>query len=161
MKLGPFFRTHWDTLVLLLITMAGLVYTLHNLYSQEQWRPGSPTIALVQPSREPTSRSDRKQAIIDLGCLHEETVQNAHYFRESVVRVRGRLCEGFRGRVPEEGAVKVMNITTGYESTVFYQDEIFFSDFLLLKAGKNVVQVTWKGRSDKAYRMRLTEVFAQ
>ncbi len=147
MKLGSFGPMPWDMVVFFAITSVGFGYSVQRI---------------MHPDR---STSSAKQAvastqfILDLGCL-DRRLNDPVTVEGGSIRLRGKFCNPTNRKNKEPG-LRVKNVTTGHEGTVFLQgaDVSFSTDQMVLTLGQNLIQIEWKEPGKGLPRSYTAEVY--
>jgi hypothetical protein len=161
MKLVPKMPIPWDMVVFLSITSVGFGFSVNRLMN-------NPSIA-QSPSREvasvasTASASDvqsTNQHLVDLGCLERRLGGEKWSTSKDTIRLRGRFCNLSRRAMRVFQGVRVVNLTNGFKGTAFLQarDPAFVTDDVVLKKGKNLIQIEWRETLDGATRIWTAEV---
>lgn len=98
--------------------------------------------------------------VIDMGCLDRRPSSARFESPQKSVRFKGRFCNVTRAELKTFEGVWLKNLSSGEEGTVFLQgtNGSFTTDLVTLNAGKNVVQLEWKGPAGAKPRMVIAEV---
>jgi hypothetical protein len=149
----------WDMVVFLTITTAGFGVSLKRLAYPELDKSAQPQLERSVASLGTASRD----SMLDLGCLETLTRNNNRSTNDRTVRIKGQLCYSGNSKSRYFDNISVRNLTTGNESTVFFQngDRSFLTDAMLLQPGKNVIQVTWKENPKDNEHVVVTEFFGR
>lgn len=150
----------WDIFVFLTITSVGFGFSIRSLLHPEvaQVQTGSLRIVTAESAGENLSMT--AAAVADLGCL-EGSVLKRFTGIDGGVRIKGRLCSSSRKGWKNPEGIKVKNVTNGFEGTVFFRekDSSFTTDYLVLRAGRNAIQVEWEEPRTGKMQVAITEVF--
>jgi len=151
MKFGSLGPMPWDMVVFFSITTVGFGFSVKRI---------------MNPSYEPAATRSYERAVaqessrtLDLGCV-ERKLRSAVTSEDGSVRLRGQLCNLTTSQMKEFGNLRVKNLSTGVEGTVFIQgnDNSFVTDFLKLQSGKNTIQLEWRESKSSAPRVYVAEV---
>jgi len=150
----------WDMLLFVAITIIGFGFSLQNLVRVEKY-PSikmtgvSPDAGVDVPVANPISY------VLDLGCLDQKKEPERITCQEGAVKVKGKFCHLNAKRMKGFEGMKVKNLTTGYEGTIFFRgsEAAFISDELLLQAGKNLIQLEWRESTMSEPQAYIAEIF--
>ncbi len=151
MKFGAPGPVPWDMVVFFTITTVGFGYSVKRIMNPI-YAPSSAHFRSYETSAETPS------ATLDLGCV-EQKIREAVTAEDGVIRLRGKICKLTPDQLKEFGNLRVTNISTGSEGTVIFQgyDNSFVTDPLVLRRGKNLIQVEWHA-SKSSRRTYVAEV---
>ena len=132
--LGPM---PWDMVVFFSITTVGFGYSVQRIMNPSYASPSAQTRSYE------TAPAESSHNMLDLGCVETKL--------RSVVSSEA---------MKDFASIRVKNVTTGVEGTVFFQgfDNAFVTDFLSLKRGRNFIHVEWRESRNSAPRTYVAEV---
>lgn len=150
MKFGTIGPVPWDMVVFLTLTSLGFGYSVQKVMNPEREIAGASTRA------DPTDISPT----VDLGCL-ERRLKESLSADNGSVKLRGRFCAAPSAREDRVAGVRVKNLSTGMEGTVFFRprDASFVTDLMPLRSGKNIIQIEWTAENGQRPRQYLAEVW--
>lgn len=145
MSQSPKASLSWQILIILFSLAIGISFTLERYLNPSPRGPASESLLGQDPSQPVVSEHPE---IIDLGCLDSKNATpKALASTGSLVRIQAQVCQENASVPPELSEVKITNVSNGYEGTVFYhgeQSRSFTSDYMVLKSGKNKIQLQWR-----------------
>src|SRR5690606_32816397 len=97
--------------------------------------------------------------VLDFGCLERQIPTRRLHSEREALRVRGRLCVTTDGTAGLAG-VRVANVTTGTEGTVFLQSsgQSFLTGEIVLERGENVLEIHWEAAGTSSPRVLRAEI---
>lgn len=148
--LGPM---PWDMVVFFSITTVGFGYSVQRIMNPSYASPSAQTRSYE------TAPAESSHNTLDLGCV-ETKLRSVVSSEEGSVRLRGKFCNLSSEAMKDFASIRVKNVTTGVEGTVFFQgvDNAFVTDFLSLKRGRNFIHVEWRESRNSAPRTYVAEV---
>ena len=156
MKLGPFGPMPWDLVVFLTITSVGFGFSLQKVIS-----PRASSFVTLGDDTSPNAGGVVFNQTLDLGCIERKSNHERITAEEGSIRLRGQLCHLDKKQMRAFDGMRVKNLTTGSEGTIFFKgrESAFVTDYLVLTAGTNLIQVEWKETATSPARTLLTEVY--
>ena len=153
----------WDMLVFLLMTTVGFAVAVHRISTQPTSENRILTELVAKSGVEEGAigvQESDEETLLDLGCvgthatLHEKIPKN-----QGSIRVKGRFCS-YPPTARGLAAVQIVNASTGYKGTVILRgaDNSFVSDYLVLRRGKNLIQLEWSDSKSAPPRMAQAEL---
>jgi len=139
-RIRPF---SWDHIIVLVVSLIGLSFNLNESPKQNR--------ALASLSQ-----------IIDLGCLDSQPIENTYFQKQTIIRLRGRLCSPPRSR-RFDSSLKIFNSSNGKSSVVFIQEQNkqFLTAELPLVPGSNHIQIEWQDSFNAMKKVRTAQVFSE
>ncbi len=156
MKYVPRMPIPWDMVVFLTITTAGFGFSVHRVLDENKLAVAADRqISFESPT------SDAVPATADLGCLERSLPTQRLKSEAGTIRMRGRFCHLSSRAMRSFDGIQIRNLTNGFEGTVFFQgyDASFVTDYVVLKPGRNEIQIEWRESANKPVRKILAEVF--
>ena len=159
MKLPGVLNMPWDLVVFLSITTVGFGFSVQKLHINHAVE----SVANASSSREIASDSSPviTSSVLDLGCIESRVSHDKIVATEPSLRIKGRLCGLSRKQMQAFGGVRIKNLTTGTEGTIFMHglEPMFVSDLLALNVGKNVIQLEWQDTQSSRPKQIISEVY--
>ena len=103
----------------------------------------------------------REVALLEVGCLDRKSGTDRVFLDGGRVRLRGSFCNLGRKESGRVQSLRIRNLSSGVEGTVFFHGATFSftTDALALVRGKNAVQLEWTDSSSDETKSYLTEIF--
>lgn len=156
MKLLGLGKIPWDMAIFLSVTVAGFGLSVKKLAYPD--RIGESSYS-TNVERNLAQLSVEKDFILDLGCLERRAGLVKSLSDNDKIQLRGRFCDSNENLLTNSRNLKIRNLSTGLEGTLFLRSDGFTSEELRLKPGKNILQVEWVEKSSGRLRLVRTEVF--
>lgn len=155
MDKNPFGPVPWDIFVFLAITGLGFAFSVQR-YVQSHELGEAPTrmLALKHDVQRPNSPT------LELGCLEKALLTERRTGVERQFRLAGQFCHLTKADMKRFGGLRVRNLTTGQEGTVFFHgfDNSFLTDTLSLAEGTNKIRLQWRETDGSPMRELTAEV---
>lgn len=160
MRSPKLFSMPWDMVVFLSITGVGFGFSMQKLRSTPVGEPDSESSKTIQSSIDPDS-SRAELSLLDLGCVENKLNREKVTSHAGQVRLKGKFCSLNNRNMRNFGGVRVRNLTTGREGTIFLRghDTVFVTDSLGLEPGRNEIQVEWRSSPNAAPKELIAEVY--
>lgn len=131
----------WDSLVFLSVSLFGLALTFQHFQSNPGRAAGRTQVSSVLAE----SLGNVENNVIDLGCIDGDAKALSFSKDRTRVRFKGKVCHTRKNRMPES-SVSIKNISSGSTGLVFMKGNSnqFYTGDIVLRPGKNVIQVEWK-----------------
>lgn len=164
MKFVPKMPIPWDMVVFLTITSVGFGFSVQRLVNNPSSAVGA-TRELASASSSSlatsTSLSTVKDTVVDLGCLERRLGGEKWTTAKNTVRMRGKFCNLSRRAMRNFQGMRILNVSTGFEGTTFLQgrEPAFVTDDVVLRKGKNLIQIEWRETADNSPKTWTAEVY--
>ena len=154
------FSMPWDMVVFLSITGVGFGFSMQKLRSIPIREPASQSADAVQGSLETDAGLDNS-SLLDLGCVEQKLSREKVTSHQGQVRLKGRFCSLSTRAMRNFGGVRVRNLTTGKEGTIFLRgnETNFVTDSLGLTQGRNEIQIAWRASPEADSKELIAEVY--
>ncbi len=141
-------------MVFLAITGMGFAFSVQR-YVQSHELGETPTrlLALKHEAR-PTSPT------LELGCLEKALLTERRSGVDKNLRIAGQFCHLSKKDMRSFGGLRVKNLTTGQEGTIFFHgdENSFLTDTLALADGANKIRLEWRESSGAPLRELTAEI---
>ena len=151
----------WDIVVFVTITTVGFGFSVQHLMNGRNSPLSRPPIFASAKAEQRGPDSFSAGTTLNLGCLEQKLSSQRVETMESVIRIRGKFCLAGVGKAGSEAEVNVVNSSTGYQGTVFFQKDVFVTDFLVIEPGVNLIRVEWKTSSASPSQTFTAEVIGR
>jgi hypothetical protein len=150
---NPFGPVPWDILVFLTLTGVGFAFSVQRYVQSHDLAPSAKPVALKSIDRSPP-------ATVELGCLDKSFLTVRRKGLERQLRLAGQFCHLSKSAMRKFGGLRVRNLTTQQESTIFFQgdDNSFLTDTLTLAEGQNQLRLEWRETPKSPVRELTAEV---
>ena len=151
----------WDMVVFLSITAVGFGFSVQKLKTNPLRQPAR-DINVVHGSLKPDVAS-HDESLFDLGCVEEKLSREKVTSHVGEIRFKGRFCQISTKAMKNFGGVRVRNLTTGKEGTIFLRglESMFVTDALLIGAGRNEIQIEWRSDPDAQAKTLIAEIYGK
>lgn len=153
----PFGPVPWDILVFVALTGTGFALSVQR-YAQSLNLTRSNDRALASPTEK-----NHHPKTLELGCLEKRLLTERRESYERDLRLMGQFCHLSTADMHQFGGLRVRNLTTGQESTIFFQGyaNTFLTDSLVLAEGPNRIRLEWRESPDAPERELTAEIVAR
>ncbi len=157
MDKNPFGPVPWDILVFVAITGMGFTFSVQR-YVQSHDLDKTPTRVLAAESS-----VHHSTPTVELGCLEKTLLTEKRNGEGRQTRLSGQFCHLSKSEMRSFGGLRVRNLTTGQESTIFFQgdDNTFLTDTLALAEGRNRIRLEWRESTGSPVRELTAEIISR
>lgn len=151
----------WDMVVFLSITAVGFGFSVQKLRSIPMRQPARDTSVVHGSLKPDVPVAD--DSLFDLGCVEEKLSHERVTSHVGEVRFKGKFCSIPTKAMKNFGGVRVKNLTTGKEGTIFLRglESMFVTDTLVIGAGRNEIQIEWRSEPDSAPKKLIAEIYGK
>jgi len=159
-KLGSMGPMPWDMVIYLTITAASFGFSIKRVMTSDLSSSQVDTDVIDSVDAEALNPNGLTSHILNLGCIEKELSQMLTS-EKNAIRIRGRLCHLSRSQMMRFDGIRVRNVSTGEEGTIFLKgdENVFITDYIKLASGRNVIQLEWKDTKQSAPRVYVAEIY--
>lgn len=139
----------WDIVIFLTVSSIGFAFSVSQMTERK--------LAATSESRE---MHETIGGSLDLGCV--DRLADSPRWTDSAenIRLKGKFCHLSRAAIRHVEIVGIRNTTNGSDGTAFLQPQGsgFFTDYIALVKGRNLIQIEWKDNAKAGARMVTAEI---
>jgi hypothetical protein len=165
MKFFPKAPISWDLMVFFGMTSLALGFSLNELKKSGLENLGIDRELAAYTENLATEDDGggiyREVALLEVGCLDRKSGTDRVFLDGGKVRLRGSFCNLGRKEQGKVQGLKIRNLSSGIDGTVFFHGGTFSftTDALALVQGKNAIQLEWTDSTTDETKSYLTEIF--
>jgi len=151
---NPFGPVPWDILVFLAITGMGFAFSVQRYVQSHDLRETPNRLLAQKYETRPATPT------LELGCLEKALLSERRTGVDKNLRISGQFCHLSKRDMRRFGGLRVINLTTGQEGTIFFHgdENSFLTDTLALADGANKIRLEWRESNEAPLRELTAEI---